>query len=141
MGRNATLLELKTPKRGKDTWGSGEFGASRGNRSHMGVDYAAMPGSILCSPITGHVTKLGYTYGDDLSYRYIQIKDADGNRHRFYYVEPDVVLGDEVTQGDEIGEVQDIVRRYSVPRGMKPHIHYEIIDRDNLYVNPEVFHA
>ena len=133
------MLTVKTPKRGSDTWGSGAFGASRGKRNHMGIDYSAAEGSILCTPVTGHVTKLGYCYGDDLSYRYVQIKDQEGNRHRLFYVEPDVVVGDEVVEGDEIGEVQNIVRRYPTPKGMKNHVHYEIIDTNELYVNPDIF--
>jgi len=135
------LLTITTPTRGNDTWGSGDFGASRAGRLHMGIDYAAMPGSILQSPVTGVVTKLGYCYGDDLSYRYVQVTTHDGARHRFFYIEPDVVLNSQVQEGYELGEVQDVTRRYQVPKGMKPHIHYEIIDKDKLYVSPEAYHG
>lgn len=132
-------ITVLIPKRGRDSWGEGHFGASRGKkRTHMGVDYCVAEDSVLISPITGHVTKLGYPYGDDLTYRYVEVKDHHGARHRFFYVEPDVEPGDVVFEGEtELGTVQNIVRRYPVPRGMKNHIHYEIIDADGLYVNPE----
>lgn len=130
------MLTIKTPERGKDSWGNGMFGAPRGTRLHMGVDFAAWPESILLSPVKGKVTKHGYPYGDDLSYRYIQIVDRNGWRHRFFYVEPLADLGTSVKVGDEIGIVQDITHRYRIPKGMVPHIHYEIIDVDGLYIDP-----
>ncbi len=133
------LILIEPPERGRDSWGSGAFGASRGSRTHVGIDYAVQPGSVLLSPVTGVVTKLGYPYGDDLSFRYVQVTDEDKNRHRFFYVEPGVKLGDEIFPATTLGTVQDIVRRYPTPRGMKPHIHYEIIDANGLYVNPKEY--
>jgi len=129
-------LMVRTPLRGTDPGGSGHFGASRGRRLHMGVDFAAAPDSVLLSPVTGKVTKHGYPYSDDLSYRYIQIVDKNGWRHRFFYVDPIPVLDSTVEVGDEIGKVQDISTRYPVPKGMKCHIHYEIIDKNGNYVEP-----
>jgi hypothetical protein len=102
----------------------------------MGVDYVAAPESILLSPVKGEVTKLGYPYGDDLSYRYVQITDKEGNKHRFFYVEPLVELGQKVRKTTRIGIVQDITRRYPTPVGMKVHVHYEIINKDGLYEEP-----
>ncbi|MAG24824.1 hypothetical protein CMI47_04520 [Candidatus Pacearchaeota archaeon] len=131
------MLEVITPPRGKDTWGSGDFGASRGSRLHMGVDYEAPAGATLLSPVHGIVTKHGYPYGDDLAYRYIQVLDPDGNRHRFYYVTPTAELREAVCEGDPLGTVQNIVRRYPTPKGMKNHVHYEIIDADGNYKSPE----
>lgn len=130
------MLTTIAPRRGTDTWGSGAFGASRGNRLHMGVDFVTAPESTLLSPVKGEVTKLGYPYGDDLSYRYVEITDKDGSRHRFFYVEPLVDLRQKVRKGDKIGIVQDVTRRYPVPIGMKVHVHYEIINKDGLYEEP-----
>lgn len=102
----------------------------------MGQDYAAAAGSILLSPVQGLVTKLGYPYQDDLRFRYLEITNG-AYRHRFFYVEPDVVVGDVVDIGTELGVVQNIVERYFVPRGMTNHIHYEIKNAAGEYVNPE----
>lgn len=103
----------------------------------MGEDFAAAPESILESPIKGHVSKLGYPYGDDLTYRYVEVTETKTRmRHRFFYVEPLVELGDKIKEGDDLGIVQDVAKRYPIPRGMKPHIHYEIIDEDGIYIAP-----
>ena len=128
------------PKRGTDGWGSGEFGASRGTRRHKGIDYACCVGTLIESPVYGEVTKIGYQYANDLSYRYVQITDTKGNRHRLFYVEPLVKLGTKVLPGDVIGEAQDIAGKYNdMDRGyMRNHIHYEILTEDGP-VNPEKF--
>ena len=124
------------PERGRDSWGEGHFGASRGDRTHMGIDYAAVPGSVLISPITGQVTKLGYPYADDLSYRYVQVTDSLGRKHRWFYIEPGVTVGETViAEFSSLGTVQDIVKRYPTPHGMTPHFHYEVKDGTG-YVDP-----
>ena len=130
-------LLLQAPERGNDAWGAGHFGAPRGTRLHVGVDYAALPGSRLLSPVHGTVTKLGYPYGDDLSFRYVEVTDTWGLRHRFFYVKPLVRIGERIEEGDVLGEVQDIVSRYPDPPGMKPHFHYEIKDQHGDYLAPE----
>lgn len=133
------MIKTVLPKRGSDEWGSGEFHASRGSRKHKGIDYACYPGTQIESPTHGDVTKLGYPYGDDLSFRYVQITDDHGNNHRLFYVEPGVKVGDTVEQGDIVGEAQDIAARYSTPeKYMKNHIHYEILI-DGTEVDPEDF--
>ena len=125
------------PKRGTDQWGSGELGAPRGNRKHNGIDYACAPDTIVCSLTDGHVTKLGYPYGDDLSYRYVEVTDFRGYQHRYFYVQPSVEVGERVERGDMVGKAQDIQERYDT--NMKNHVHYEI-KQDEVYLDPEVFH-
>ena len=128
------------PKRGTDDWGSGAFGASRGSRKHKGIDYACYPDTAIMSSIKGIVTKLGYPYADDLSYRYVEVTDNAGARHRYFYVEPELDVGDEVTIGSRIGRAQDIAARYPDPNKgpMKNHIHYEILV-NNEPVDPEQY--
>lgn len=132
------MIKSTLPKRGVDDWGDGEFQASRGGlKKHKGIDYACYPGTAIQSPVNGLVTKLGYPYADDLSYRYVQIKTEDEKKHRFFYVEPSVKVGDYVHFGDCIGEAQDIAGRYSTPnKVMKNHIHYEILVNGKP-INPE----
>ncbi|MDX1341254.1 MAG: M23 family metallopeptidase [Reinekea sp.] len=135
------MIAAELPKRGTDDWGNGEFGASRGDRQHNGIDYACYPGTPIYSKVYGSVTKLGYPYGDDLSYRYVQITDNEGLKHRFFYVQPDVKVGDRVTPQTVIGTAQDIAGRYAQPdKVMKNHIHYEI-KNGSRFIDPEVFHA
>ena len=119
-----------------DAAGDGHFGAPRGSRTHNGVDYCCTPGGFVHSPVDGTVTKLGYCYTDDPYWRYVEVTDDSGLRHRLFYTLP-LVLNDElVTAGQIIGEAQDVSQRYP-GQGMKPHVHYEIMDASGSYINPE----
>lgn len=121
------------PIRTQDTHGSGEFGASRGSRTHRGVDLCAWPGSVVLSMTPGTVTKLGYPYGDDTTWRYVEVT-LDGNRFRYFYLRPMVIVGQKVEIGDQLGMVQDLRTRY---QGITPHYHFEIINPHGEYVNPK----
>lgn len=141
------------PSERNDDQGLGHFGAPRGSRTHRGIDLAVAPSSTILCPVDGLVTKLGYPYGDDLSWRYVEVRqdkctpvmsaDVDGTcpdcglahyRHRFFYVTPSVVPGSVVTKGMKIGYLQDISIRYP---GMTPHVHYEVKLADE-YVDPAI---
>ena len=129
------MLIVRCPIRGTDKHGSGHWGASRGRRKHKGVDPAAYAGSVVYSPVIGVVTKLGYPYADDLSYRYVEITDAGGDKHRLFYITPLVVMGEKVTPMREVGIVQDITTRHP---GITNHIHYEI-KRGPKFIEPVTF--
>jgi len=131
------MIKATLPLRGTDPMGAGHYGAPRGSRTHRGIDYAAEPGTGIHPVKAGVVSKLGYTYSDDLSYRYVEVTDERGYRHRYFYVEPECDVGDLVYSGDTIGTVQDLLdRRDWRERGMKNHIHYEVIDPSGQYINP-----
>ncbi|WP_272962288.1 M23 family metallopeptidase [Alcanivorax jadensis] len=117
--------------RGSDGFGSGHFGASRGGRSHSGFDLLCDAGVPLCSPVAGTVTKVGYPYGDDLSYRYVQVS-AGGYDFRTFYIEPSVAVGDKVDKCSVIGTGQSLGKRYP---GIPNHIHFEI-KKAGKYVDP-----
>ena len=122
-----------------DPMGDGSWHASRdsGTRKHKGVDLACYPHCTVICPVAGEVTKLGYVYSDDLRWRYVQVTDRGGLRHRFFYVDPMVNVG-EILEPDMImGIAQDITERYP-GRGMLPHIHYEVMDRTGARIKPEV---
>lgn len=129
------MIKVKAPLRGVDSWGDGSFNASRGGgkRQHKGVDYLVAPASEILSVRPGVVTKLGYTYRDDLSYRYVEIKDGEGYRWRYFYVEPSVEVGQQICGEQMIGTAQEIARRYP---GMPNHLHLEIIDISGYYLDP-----
>jgi hypothetical protein len=132
------VINVTLSKRQTDDFGSGYFGAGRGSRTHNGIDYACFAGSTVLSPVRGVVTILGYPYADDFDYRYVQVTDNDGLRHRIFYCLPSCSVGDVVCKGDGIGEAQDISARYDTEdKKMNNHIHYEILDSTNSYLNPE----
>ena len=129
------MIRVNLPHRGTDTYGSGDYLASRGPRKHAGVDYACVPNSEVFSPVQGVITKLGYAYGDDLTFRYVESTDNNGLRHRVFYIFPAVEVGDEVDENSIIGLAQDLSPRYP---GIIPHVHYEIRDANNDHRNPEL---
>ena len=131
MIRQALTLDIR-----HDKAGSGAYGAPRGSRTHCGIDYHCTPGEPVLSPVAGEVTKLGYPYGDDLTWRYVQITDEKGENHRLFYVEPAVALGQVVNGGEAIAIAQDISERYP-DQGMLPHVHYEIKTAGGEFRNPE----
>ena len=130
------MIKTTTPKRTQDVHGSGEWGASRGSRVHKGIDYAVWPNSTVLSLTEGIVTKLGYAYSDDLSFRYIEITRLDKHCIRYFYVEPDVSLGDIVEPGQPLGIAQDLRPRY---KGITPHVHLGVMSPLGEYLNPEVY--
>lgn len=131
------MIKAVLVERGTDPMGQGHYGASRGNRKHVGIDYCAFPGSGICSNVAGTVTKVGYPYASTPTYRYVEITTPDMYRHRFFYVFPSVKRGQHIDAGDVIGFAQDIASHWG--GGMKNHIHYEIMlpGTGREYVNPE----
>jgi murein DD-endopeptidase MepM/ murein hydrolase activator NlpD len=131
-------IKLTAPPRGADSYGAGHFHASRGSRVHQGVDLLAAASSGVHALLGGTVTKLGYTYADDLSYRYVEVTDIAGYRLRYYYVKPSVQKGDKIEPDGIIGYVQDLSRRY---KEIPNHIHFEIKDPQGskIRVNPEEY--
>jgi murein DD-endopeptidase MepM/ murein hydrolase activator NlpD len=121
-----------------DDFGAGYFGASRGNKTHRGVDIAAEAGSACYSVTDGIVTKFGYPYADDLSYRYVEVTYDGVTRFRYFYVDPheDLEIGDTVHQGLYLGTVQDVAAKYETEdEKMNNHIHFEVIEKGE-YVDP-----
>ena len=136
------MIRAILSKRLPDAYGSGEYGANRGSRKQNGIDYACFAGAEILSPIEGKITKLGYPYADDLSYRYVEIIGDDHLHHRVFYIEPSVSVDDVVTRETIIGVVQDISARYTENGRMNNHIHHELFSYEvgahKVYRNPEL---
>ena len=129
-----------------DKWGSGHFGAGRGNHSdgakkyHDGLDLVVEPGELIWSPIDGVVEKVDYPYGSDLSWKGIQIVNGK-MRAELWYMEPDeALIGEYVYVGDPIGKAQDISLKYRDPKKvlkygiMTPHIHLRFTNLPGMYL-------
>ena len=130
-----------------DAAGNGKFQAPRGGRIHRGVDLACSPDIPVQCVVAGLVTKLGYPYEEDLIYRYVEITDRDGLRHRYMYVSPSVSEGDQVEAGSVIGLAQNVAKKHNSGlepeyQLMIPHIHYEVwrdSGRSKTVIDPSVF--
>lgn len=121
-----------------DPAGKGHYGAPRGERTHRGIDFVCTPGAAVLTPVGGIVTRLGYPYADDLSWRYVEVTtSADKLRHRFFYVEPadNIKVGTHVGTHTIIGAAQDIPRKYP-DQQMIAHVHYEVKDQAGNYMDP-----
>lgn len=128
------MLTVLTTPRNIDSFGSGHYGASRGSRIHNGEDVNAAYNSVLLSPVVGVVTKLGYCYKNDASYRYVQVTDVDDFDWRFFYVKPSILMGATVELETKLGFVQNLDFRY---KGISNHIHLEIKDKDGNFIDPK----
>jgi murein DD-endopeptidase MepM/ murein hydrolase activator NlpD len=122
--------------RGCDRKGCGHFGAPRGDHLHQGADYAVEPGQPIVAPLAGEVTEVGYPYGDDLSYRYIEIANG-AYVVRVFYVAPasSVIVRVRVRFGEIIGLQQPLGRRYP---GITEHVHIKVRYRGRI-VDPMSF--
>lgn len=121
--------------RGCDPLGCGNFGASRsgGTRQHGGIDFRAMPGEAVLSPITGTVTRQLYAYANDSRYTGIEIKNTNYTVQMFY-LSLTVKVGAKVTAGKQIGIAQDISAKHG--KAMVNHIHFEVYDKNGKLLNP-----
>lgn len=107
-----------------DRHGCGYFGAPRGNHKHEGVDLVAYPGSYVYAPFDGDITKEGYCYPDTAEYRYIEITGKQWICRVLYSKLDDAhYVGKKVAEGQFLGVVQDIAKRYP---GITPHAHVEL---------------
>lgn len=127
------MIKATLPMRKCDDFGCGHYGASRGSRRHKGIDYACYPDTEIYPVIRGKVTKIGYPYADDLSYKYIQVTDEHNKDWRYFYIEPYVEVGDFVSPSNAIGKCQDLKLRYET---ITNHVHLEIKENGE-YINPE----
>lgn len=117
--------------RGRDGQGAGYFGASRGGRTHNGMDFVAVPGTPVTALSPGRVTKLGYPYADRPEFRYVEVTDRDGLRCRYFYVQPSVTVGQSVGIGDTLGTTQMLP--YD---GIEQHFHFEVMKGRGEYLDP-----
>lgn len=115
-----------------DSQGCGHFGASRGSRTHNGIDLECMAGTLAGSLVDGMVSKIGWPYGDDPSFRYVEV-ESQGYAFRLFYIDPLVKEGQQVRRGDILGACQSLMHRYP---GITDHLHLEIKDEHGDFVDP-----
>ena len=125
--------------RGQDTQGAGWFHAPRGNRLHNGVDLVCEARESIHCFVPGVVTKIGYPYSPDVHptkghLRYIEIT-TDGNKFRYFYVKPKVVVGQIIGLNQNIGISQDLTKIYP---GITQHFHFEVRNTKDRVVPPSL---
>ena len=148
------LISTPTDKgiRIEDDWGSGLFGAPRGNVYHLGTDFECEPGGPAFAPATPISFGPSLPY-PKLDYGGIQF-DLGWCFIELWYVKLHSWVSDPraiIKQGMEIGICQDIREKVSTSTGkpfgdrMIPHLHlqirlnpYHILPQgDRIFINPE----
>jgi len=135
-------------KRGCDVFGCGGFGQSRdqGTRKHEGQDYLGYVGQEVLATQSGTVTKIGYPYGDNLAFRYIEITqeqkdlfspEVDITVVREFYVLPlpTISVGTYIRVGRAVGVMQNLNGRYP---GISNHVHLEM-RRNGVLLDPSKY--
>ncbi len=110
-----------------DPAGDGRYGASRGGRTHQGLDTRADPGDSARAPMTGLLVRSGLCYRDDDRFS-LAVIESEPWACKVLYVAPYArLIGRRVRMGQIIGMVQDVTKRkdYAV-QGMMPHVHTEV---------------
>ncbi len=135
-----TFYPIVSPyqKMRNDSKGDGFFGASRGRRTHNGLDIIVTSGSAVYSPIEGVVFRKAYPYGTTRGnaqwegFVILGVGDYRGYEVKIFYTRP-FVMGDYVFPGDIVGVAQDISRKYSP--AMIDHVHIEV-RRNGQLIDP-----
>lgn len=133
---------INPPMREVDEHGFGHYHAPRKGRLHNGVDVACYPKSRIRAISGGLISKVGRPYYFDNprnskeelknQLRYVEVTNGI-TVYRYFYVFPEVHVGDTVIQGQVIGEAQDLIPIFG--DGMTNHIHVEIKENGN-YIDP-----
>lgn len=112
--------------RKSDNWGSGQFGASRGNRPHLGIDLNYSPDEQVRAPFPMSIYRVSNPYSTS-SYSGIAFAASSNNIDydgRLWYFEPnDDIIGKTVRKGQVIGYAQQINEKYP---GMINHLHLQL---------------
>lgn len=106
-----------------DPFGCGHFGASRGDRTHKGIDIVTFPNQNILSPIAGEVTRYPFPYQNDLSYQGIEIIN-NTYKVKIFYLVPIIPIGTTVSKGQVIAKSQNIASKYG--SSMTNHVHFEV---------------
>ena len=120
-----------------------EYGGSTNyEKFHPGIDIANKIGTPLYSTVPGKVTATnsGKVQGDKGYGNYVEVQDAQGNRHRYSHLNQAYVkIGDVLKQGQLYGTMGNTGSTYSNSGGDGSHLDYRIWDMYNKYVNPVSF--
>lgn len=117
--------------RGHDKYGSGAFAATRTtagkHRLHGGIDFAAEPGQLVVSPITGTVIREARPYGDGGPWDtgvLIETPEREAILVKMFYCRPLIdIIGTHVDAGDPVARAISLQDKYE---GITDHIHLEV---------------
>lgn len=122
-----------------DSGGDGHYGASRSKKgaggnliryAHRGADFSGTPGQPIKAPIGGVIKRKARPYAEG-EYLGCVIVGKKGICKMFYFIPNPDLVGRVVSQGDVIGVMQDISKKYA---GVTPHVHLEFNEFNPEYL-------
>ncbi|KAM9426290.1 leukocyte cell-derived chemotaxin-2-like [Pholidichthys leucotaenia] len=117
-------------RRTSDAWGQGHYGASRGGRTHAGLDIECSDGSTVYAPfdvtLNGKLTVYQQPTTKTAINEGINLSGA-GLCFKLFYVRADKTSGT-VQKGDRIGTMLPM---QSVYPGITSHVHVQMCDRSD----------
>jgi len=119
------------PIRQSDAWGDGYFGASRGDRPHLGVDYVVNEGEVIYAPCDMDSFNLSYPYSFGTNDTYIltgarfntKIDGVNFDGRLWYFTPYSHLFGRDIPKGTPIGVAQTLQHRYA---GITDHLHFQL---------------
>jgi hypothetical protein len=98
----------------------------RAQEAHKGIDFTIGPSGDFSHPFDGEVieNKDGH----------VKIRDKSGFTSEYHHIKSKLQVGQKVRKGDTVGNY--LLPGEGLPKGMLPHIHYEVKDLTGKNVNP-----
>ncbi|KAM3866913.1 leukocyte cell-derived chemotaxin-2-like [Diretmus argenteus] len=116
-------------RRTSDRWGQGQYGASRGNRLHKGLDIKCSDGATVLAPFDVTLNGKVIVYNDPKKAAInhgINLR-GEGLCFKLFYVKPDQTSG-VVRKGQRIGTMLPM---QSVYPGITSHVHVQMCDKSD----------
>ena len=117
-----------------DSHGCGHFGAPRGNRDHMGLDFETTLGQIIYAPTDCVVNRHGKVANDG-RHDLIELVWKEGNddfRCKIMYVYGMLPVNSLIRSGGVIAQADTLQDKY---QGITEHVHLELI-KNGQHVDP-----
>jgi hypothetical protein len=107
-----------------DPKGDGSFGAKRGDRIHLGVDFLAVVGQGVVAPVDAQYRRfIQRVYATDKTYTGMELETKEFML-TFFYISASINHMEFVKAGELIGIAQDINAKWGDP--MANHIHLQL---------------
>jgi RHS repeat-associated protein len=121
-----------------DAGGAGHWGASRGNRSHYGLDFQSVDGQNIVSPVSGRAMNSSFVNKKGITIPTVVIIPSDQslgfNKLEILYTGPVQGGWRTVNAGDVIGQSVNL-QSLGYPSNVGPHIHLQM-KLDKTPINP-----
>lgn len=107
-----------------DSEGDGNYGSSRGNRRHNGIDELCDEGQDVVAKFDMKIDRISYP-NTDMKMEGIAWSSGKSHGRMFYFKPYRSLIGTRVKVGQIIGIAQSVSKYYELPN-MDDHIHFQI---------------